>query len=225
MSIQNLIEYDIWSNVDYFGLSIIIIIGIIIILLIIWMFNRFNKSTSEVMNEFALKYNGEIVKGNKITGQQTGLKFQYNEFNITLSSASRSKSEISYTKVEAKFNPIKEITIHLYSKSILNYLKQWFNIVETWKLEKIIFGFSDFDKLFTVKSNDGTLAHSIFTINIQNNLINIKKYNPNVILETNIIKILCPFVFNREKEYSSFLDIIFLLCDRIKELNLVKQSK
>lgn len=225
MRSQGLIEFDIWSNVDYVGLSIIIIIGILICILIIWLFHRFNKSSSNVMNEFSLRYNGEIIKGNSITGEQAGLTFKYNGFNITISSAYRSKGESSYTQVEATFHPIKEINLHLYSKSILNYLNQWFNIAETWKLEKIEIGFSDFDKFFTIKSNDGSLVNSILTINIQNNLINFKKYNPNVFIDKNVIKIWCPFAFSREQDYTGILDLIFLFCDRINELSLTKESK
>lgn len=223
MKSQVINDFDIWSNVDYTGLSIIIIIGILVSILIIWLFYRFNKSTSNVMNKLSLKYNGEIIKGDAISGQQTGLTFRYNEFIITISSAYRSKSEISYTQVAAAFSPNKDINIYLFSKSILNYLKQWLKIAETLKLEKIETGFSDFDKIFTVKSNDAYLVHSILTMSIQDNLRKFKKYNPNVFINEGEIKILCPFVFNKEQDFDDILNIVFLFCDRLKELDLIKK--
>jgi hypothetical protein len=224
MKSQALADFDMWSSVDYIGLSLIVIFGILICILIIWLFYRFNKSNSNVMNELSLRYNGKITKGNLIKGEQTGLKFQYKDFIISISSAYKSKGETSYTQVETQIHPIKEINLFVFSKSPLNYLNQWLNIAEKWKIDKIDLGFSDFNNAYTVKCSDGLLAHNLITMDIQNKLIDFKKYNPNVLVDESTIKIRCPFVFNREQHYTGLLEIIFLFCNRFIELNLASAS-
>ena len=86
-------------------------------------------------------------------------------------------------------------------------------------LEEIETGYSDFDKNFTVKSIDGSFVHNMLTSSIITYLCQIKQFNPNIIIDKGKIILWLPIVFNKKRDYESLINIVFLLCDRLKELN------
>ena len=84
-------------------------------------------------------------------------------------------------------------------------------------LKDIQIGSDRFDDEFIIKSNDEYFVARVLDFYVQNNLLEIKRYHPNIKFVSGILNVFVPRILKNEREYDMLIETGLLIYDRLKK--------
>lgn len=190
-----------------FSFVLIIFTFVLIIMAFIYGFKRFNSINKELAKQ-AKKRKGFF--NNRFIGR-SNIVFYHdnNEVKVEYIPGSKYSSPYIWLTIYVGLNKDKKIVV--YNESIFS------KIGRSLGLKDIQIGSDRFDDEFIIKSNDEYFVSRILDFYVQNNLLEIKKYHPNIKFINGNLNVFVPRILKNEREYDMLIEAGLLIYDRLKK--------
>jgi len=199
---------------------VIAVIAILLVLLIpgFFFFNilQKRKKMSDILSDIAFNKNGNIKKSKNL--QYPKLNFNIEGMVVNYQPFMASNNIPAHTKIECLFNFLCPMNLIVFKKSLLN------SISYPFEGDKVITDNFNFNENFIIKSNNQNLSREFLSIDIQKNLLELKRDKPVLKIENNKFSLDIENVFFDKRSNINLIDITAFMIQRIKSLSPQKEK-
>lgn len=171
---------------------------------------RTRKKLRRVLNNLAIKRNGEVTSKFGGLGYPV-LRFDYKYNRVEVYSIPGSKNSPPYTYIKVElYSPINEY-MHLYKEGFVS------RIGKKLGTQDIEVGLDSFDNDIMVKGSDEFFVRNILNYEIQDLVLKIiNKYKASIILKKNKLTIIVQTIVYEEFIYEELINTALRITDRIQ---------
>lgn len=200
---------------EVFILSIILPVFIMspLIILILLHTKKISNKVKSLLETQAIKRNGLISRG--FLSIYPKLTFTYNTNEIQVFSMPGGKNSPPWTYIKVKFDMPIDKTMFVHGNTQIGI-----KIQKTLKMQDIQIGADVFDDKCTIKGNDEYYIRNLLNFSIQEMILSILQFNPNILLKNNLLEIRIPSIIQDEASYEKLIDVALKIADRIKEMKI-----